>query len=85
MLRRCQLVPHTAHSLQPSRGLGILVQLPPEISDMDLNGPFIGFADVRIIAIFLAPDYANQVSLRANSPAHTQKLLKEIELTSGQG
>lgn len=67
-----QFVPHSTHSLQPSWGLGIFVQLPPEISDMDLNGPLIGFADVSIVAIFLAPDYANQVSLRTNSPAHTQ-------------
>jgi len=71
-LGRRQPVPHAPYRLQPLWGLGVFVQLPPEISDMDLNGPLIGLADVSIVAIVLAPDYTNQVSLRADSSSYAQ-------------
>ena len=42
---------------------GILAQLPPQVPDMHFDSAFVGFADVRIRPVVLAPHHADQVRL----------------------
>ncbi|MCU1565839.1 MAG: hypothetical protein JWQ56_776 [Pseudarthrobacter sp.] len=51
---------------------------------MNLNGPFVGFADVGVLAVVLAPHYAHQIGPGTHRARSPQQLVQQVEFAPGQ-
>jgi hypothetical protein len=70
--------------LQPDGLTRILSDFATDVPHVDFDGAFIGLADVRIFTVIIAAHYPYKVCLRPYRSSTAEKLMKQVEFTSGE-